>query len=107
MTRAPGEPASAAILEELSADPLYRKLTEHQECYRARLTPKPPAAYPWNDASAEARYRGWEAACGETIRRYATCRFIRDFGPPAEDPEIVKVIEYHDSLCHNDSAPLA
>lgn len=44
LTHVHADPASAAtsrIMELLGADPLYVKLCERQECFRARLTPKP------------------------------------------------------------------
>ena len=58
------------LLEELGSDPLYVTLCRGQECFRARLSPKPwrcemptPAIrFPWPDDAAEQEYRQWVAA---------------------------------------------
>ena len=57
------------VFEALGADPLYRKLCQAQQCFRARLTPKPwrcgwrdkPPRWPWVDDKREQRFRKWEA----------------------------------------------
>jgi hypothetical protein len=93
-----------ALLRELDSDPLYRKLTEKQACFRARLTPKPwrcgwrspPNRYPWNDANAEKVYRKWERSYHEKSQPYQVCELVEAIGPPAGDEPIGAVIDLHD-----------
>jgi hypothetical protein len=57
------------VFEALGSDPLYRKLCNSQNCFRARLTPKPwrcglrrkPERWPWLDAKREKQFQKWEA----------------------------------------------
>lgn len=64
LTHSHTDPSAAATLgamQALGTDPLYVKLCRVQECFRARLTPKPwrcdipvvHLSYPWKDKSAE------------------------------------------------------
>lgn len=112
------DPKSAetkTILEELKADPLYRSLTERQECFRARLTPKPwrcespnpPGSFPWADSAHENRYREWENQYAGNCRRFSTCRLVSEIGVPAAHPVIQAVLTAHDSACLNGDRPLA
>jgi hypothetical protein len=51
------------------SDPLYSRLTAKQECFLARLTPKPlrcgckrpSSLYPWDTPDQERAYRCWQA----------------------------------------------
>lgn len=93
-------------MEALGADPLYMRLCKVQECFRARLTPKPwrcgiralGVRYPWRDAEAETEARDWIDAYSRKADRYATCSLIQQFGPPNMDEEIARVVEFHDTI---------
>ena len=92
------------LMTDLGADPLYVKLCKMQECFRARLTPKPwrcgmhtpPVRYPWADAAAERAMRDWSAQYAKAADRFATCALVEQIGPKASDPDIVRIIEVHD-----------
>jgi hypothetical protein len=94
------------ILDELGSDPLYRTLTSKQECFRARLTPKPwrcgtnvpPNQYPWADEIQERLYRAWQDRYTQTAQAYAVCELIECYGDTITDGEINAVLERHDSL---------
>ncbi len=53
------------VLHEFDSDPLYVRLCQAQDCFRARLTPKPwrcnlykpPSRYPWESNDREIQYR--------------------------------------------------
>ncbi len=110
------------ILQSLGADPLYVRLCRAQECFRARLTPKPwrcgheANSIPWprETEDAEAAFRRWRGTYDEFQAGYATCRFVSVFGPTAisADEEtraaVETVIEIHDHVtrCH-EKLPLA
>ena len=95
---------TAQLLSDLGSDSLYRKLTERQECFRARLTPKPwrcgcrrpPSRYPWDDAEAERTYREWEREYQEKARGYSTCELVETMGEGISEGSVNAVVELHD-----------
>jgi len=92
------------ILERLGSDPLYVRLCKAQECFRARLTPKPwrcglqanPVRYPVEDADAAKQFARWEADYQARQRGYATCRFLGEVGRGRVHPDVRPVVELHD-----------
>ena len=103
---APGSPESTRLLEEFDADPLYVRLCQAQQSYRARLTPKywrcgvrrPPNRFPWDTAADEREYREWEREYEAACAPYATCRFVEQSGAHAADAETSALIAMHDRL---------
>ena len=99
------------FLKALGSDPLYRKLTEKQECFRARLTPKPwrcgcdkpPGQYPWIDADAEKICRQWEQKYQNGTKQYATCELMDTIGTGIKDKAIDTVVELHDQYVLNNA----
>jgi hypothetical protein len=97
---------SRRILEELGSDPLYRRLCEAQECFRARLTPKPwrmhcdvpPSRFPFADTETEQEYREWQREYDETAPRFATCQLVNAYGAQEPHPELSPLLKLHDSL---------
>jgi len=100
------EDGARRILEELDSDRLYRRLCEAQECFRARLTPKPwrmrldapRARFPFADSATEERYRAWQRTYDETATRFATCRLVETYGSPHVHPDLAPLVELHDPL---------
>jgi hypothetical protein len=98
------------ILVELDSDPLYRRLCEVQECFRARLTPKPwrmrnvlsdvnpPARFPFADAATENLYRQWQRRYDEAAPRFSTCELIDTYGSREVHPDLSALLSLHDSL---------
>ncbi len=103
------------LLEDLGSDPLYVKLCQVQECFRARLTPKfwrcglqaPPVRFPWADASQEQSMRDWEQTYGRGIANYATCELVEVLGATEIQSQIEPLVELHDRLCCSEGKPLA
>lgn len=101
----------AALFEVLQSDLLYRRLTIRQECFRARLTPKPwrcgchkpPNRYPWDTEAEEQRYRDWEHDYHERTKDLPVCRLLEAFGPAPAYGKIQRVIEMHDAYTCLDS----
>lgn len=109
-------PEAHRILSELHSDPLYVRLCQAQNCFRARLTPKPwrcaiprpPTYYPWETVDHETQFRRWEHTYQARSAGYAVCRFIKHFGPTTPHPDLAAILTYHDqhtSVAH--SKPLA
>lgn len=100
------EPDVHGILKELDSDPRYILLCDAQQCFRARLSPKPwrigvemlPERYPYEDATAEATYRDWQQRYDDAVPRYATCQFVERLGPETIDSTLAPLIELHDAM---------
>lgn len=106
---------SDRLLEKLQADSCYRQLCRVQECFRARISPKPwrcglekpPSRFPFlSDAQQEA-YRSWEKHYEATAEAYATCVLIGDFGASHVDPEVEAVCKLHDLYACPHDGPLS
>ncbi|MEX2188200.1 MAG: hypothetical protein WD875_15445, partial [Pirellulales bacterium] len=113
---APTAPDTKALLETLGSDPLYVRLTKDQECFRARLTPKPfrcgirppERHFPFNSPEVESRFRKWEAEYDVRSRSYRACEFVGDFGTAAGDAIVERTVRVHDErACLPEGAPLA
>lgn len=111
----PGDRVCESVFAWLHADPLYRRLCQHQKCFRARLTPKPwrcdvpPVTARWpfeNDREAKS-FQDWNARYLAAAARFSTCRLLAEVGnKPA--PEFHEMIAVHDEACRAMSeAPLA
>lgn len=94
------------ILADLGSDPLYRHLCQVQQCFRARLTPKPwrmdmalpPCRFPFEDADRETAYRAWQQEYDAAAPRFATCRLVETFGASEIHERLAALVELHDSL---------
>ena len=109
LTHSHTNPSAATTLnamQSLDADPLYVTLCRVQECFRARLTPKPwrcniPALrvrYPWADAEIKQTALNWVTDYSRNSSAYATCALVEHFGNQAMDDEIARAVGYHDNL---------
>ena len=103
-------------LQRLGSDPLYIRLCKVQECFRARLTPKPwrcghcasTLRYPIDDPGLAGRFEQWKVTYDARQRDYATCRFLGQVGNGDVHPEAGQVIELHDFATRcNEPLPLA
>jgi hypothetical protein len=107
---------TAELLKELGSDPLYATLTLKQQCFRARLTPKPwrcrcsipPNRYPWETADAERKYRTWQQTYERKSKSYGICRFLETLGNSPSDEAIGSIVRLHDKYtCCADCTELA
>ncbi|MBN1916937.1 MAG: hypothetical protein JW889_03425 [Verrucomicrobia bacterium] len=111
VTHAPMEPdsnESRFALTELNADPLFIKLCHVQQCFRARLTPKPwrlngkldrpTVRWPYMTQEAEATFRQWEAEYDAACAEHATCAFVGTLGTEAVHPHIAPIVQLHDEM---------
>lgn len=100
----PTAPATIELLERCGSDPLYVRLCKAQECFRARLTPKPwrcgvpvpPSRYPFETEREKANYRTWEDRYHERTLDRATCAFVESMGPGEVHPAAAPIVELHD-----------
>lgn len=114
----PSAPETAALLDRLHADPLYRRLCTAQGCYRARLTPKPwrvPGAPrtrigpPDERGDPPASYHAFKDAYDHACDGYATCALEEQLGDQTpRSPSDGLLIRMHDEMTRAESGdPLA
>jgi hypothetical protein len=105
----PREDAVRACFDALGVDPLYARMCLNQNCFRARLTPKPwrmglprlraPYSAAWRPehASLPAR-RAWIERYDREAQGYAACRYLETLGGGPSDPGAESVQALHDLL---------
>jgi len=105
-----------SLMKQFGADPLYVRLCKAQECFRARLTPKPwrvnvpqpPVTFPFEGDSERARFAEWERRYNGVITRYATCRPAGSYGGALMERRFSPLIGYHDQVTNvSTGLPLA
>jgi len=100
----PLDPAAQNILEQLESDALYRNLCKNQQCYRARLTPKPwrcdlkrpPNRYPRASEGEQKRFHGWLESYENKIKQYSVCKLIAESGRTDISTEVNLIMDLHD-----------
>lgn len=88
------------IMRRFNCDWLYTTLCMKQDCFRARLTPKPyrmriptvKVQYP-RGVEEEVKLKDWLSVYDAESVKYCVCKFIGQFGDAHKSGEIVK---YHD-----------
>lgn len=116
---AAGDPAVAAFFRAIGADPVYAQMCLHQQCFRARVSPKPwrigikqhvkprPGLWPVPPDRVAAR-NAWIAAYEDAAQSFAACTYIDSIGSGMVHPEVRPIQELHDDLCRATSGlPIA
>ena len=101
------------IFEALGVDPLYALMCRNQNCFRARLTPKPwrlvhykelrpipgrHSTWPVKEEYSFSRMR-WVQEYDRMSQDYAACHFVEELGSGKQHLKAQKICELHDSLC--------
>jgi hypothetical protein len=107
----PNAPETLAVLNELGCDPLYVRLCDKQECFRARVTPKPwrvdQRAYRKHYSPKDVSRKGLPVALASPdappatdyeikAGKFAVCAFIEQVGQPVWHPEAQLLASLHD-----------
>ncbi|MDO7873616.1 hypothetical protein Q5H93_02645 [Hymenobacter sp. ASUV-10] len=103
----PDGPEAQAVFAALGADTTYVRLCQTQNCYRARLSPKPwrigwhrpPVAFPFATAAEEAAQHAWEQQYAQRSQAFSVCEGLGDFGTGTSCPEAQQVADVHDAAC--------
>lgn len=104
------EPKSAeaiSLLEEAGSDPLYVRLCQVQESFRARLTPKPwrvgirpsKLRWPFDNAEQKASLLHWVGNYDMASQQASVCELIEAVGPAEVVAEVAPILQVHDKLC--------
>lgn len=116
------QPAETEVTEcfrELGVDPVYARMCVNQNCFRARVSPKPwrmgisdhlrprPGVWPVDERSLPFR-KAWVEAYERAADRFSACRFLESLGSAKVHPDAREVQRLHDELCQAESGlPLA
>ena len=116
------EPRSQEVAEafrELRVDPVYAIMCHNQNCFRARVSPKPwrmgmeerfrprPGVWPVKPEWLPVR-AAWVARYEELAKGYAACCFEEELGTGSVHPAALTVQSWHDELSRATSGlPLA
>lgn len=111
LEHSPRSSGTRRIMKALNVDRLYMTLCGRQECYRARLTPKPsgikmktPRCVFPRDEAADRAVREWVSEYDAKRRGFAACRLLETIGAFVSTP----VSEFHDQRCRaGEALPLA
>lgn len=93
---------SKKMMKDFRTDRFYRWMCEKQNCYRARLTPKPVRVkqksirvrYPERSEAEERNMQQWLEEYNAKSRDFATCKLRFVWG----DQPSNRVVEYHDEM---------
>ncbi len=104
----PNDVAVAELFDALNTDPLYRRLCERQQCFRARLTAKPwrmgfrrryrprPGVWPVTDPEKLALRTAWVDEYEQRQGGYAACRYLHSLGAGELDESVERIVHIHD-----------
>lgn len=98
-----------AFLKEINADTNYGRMCSNQNCFRARISPKPwrigisrmgprPGVWPIKSEHMAARQQ-WVAAYEEAARNFASCKYIAHLGSESVHPKAEAIRALHDHYC--------
>ncbi len=107
------------LFNELKADPMYVRMCCLQQCFRARISPKPwrigienrikpsSATFPYKSEWTSARQK-WVQDYDEKSIDFASCKFLQEYGAGEQHPKAVIIRDIHDKYCRaNEALPLA
>lgn len=112
----PNDKETLSGLMKLGADDLYIKLCTVQECFRARLSPKPwrigmaipPGKYPREKDDDINFFSSWLKEYDKLSAGFSVCSFIGQYGVKYLNKEAEQIVSIHDRLCKVESdLPLA
>jgi hypothetical protein len=83
------------LMKSVYADPLYVALCSSQECFRARLTPKPWRLFDYIDYDDFTTGKDWLDSTDES--EVAVCKLLEVIGSEAIDTKFSNLIAWHDN----------
>ncbi|HEY9097371.1 MAG TPA: hypothetical protein VIN38_00735 [Thiobacillus sp.] len=105
----PADTDASSFFSETGTDPLYVKMCKNQQCFRARVSPKPwrisipshmkprPGVWPISPEQLPVRNR-WVTQYEAVAQAYAACAYTHSLGSGFVHPDIQDVITLHDDL---------
>lgn len=118
-TFSPSDSEVTDCFDALGVDPVYARMCRNQQCFRARVSPKPwrigiqehlrprSGAWPTPPELRPVRQR-WIEAYESASGAYASCAFLEALGSGIVHPEAQRILNLHDALCQaTSSRPIA
>ncbi|MGL6261731.1 hypothetical protein [Vibrio sp. WXL210] len=114
-TFSPQESIVREMFTDLNVDPLYMRLCQQQECFRARLSPKPwrvavdrpSSRYPRESEKEQLEFQQWLSKYKASSVNNAVTKYLASFGSEKVHPDVQKITELHDRYSCSISAELA
>ncbi|MGI0119776.1 hypothetical protein [Zooshikella sp. RANM57] len=102
----PRDESTLKLLNELNTDKRYILMCKNQNCFRARISPKPwrigvdrlrstPGVWPVKKQHMETRIK-WVKEYEKKAKQYASCHFLMQLGNNDIDPKAEAVRAIHD-----------
>ena len=114
----PNDPVVQEFFEALETDPLYVLMCTRQNCFRARVSPKPWRVLA-NDVEQKlnqgvwpvgknllAERKAWVEAYDSAANSFASCHFIEEVGSGLVNEACEKLRQVHDKYCKADELGL-
>ena len=100
----PDDPQTAHIMQQLRVDGAFAQICRAQQCFRARLTPKPwrcgmpPPRHPFprTDPRSIRWMDNWIQQYERAGTQYATCKLVTTAGASLTLPDIQPILTHHD-----------
>jgi hypothetical protein len=105
----PNDPAVRSFFDAVGADPVYVRMCLNQQCFRARVSPKPwrigidhhirprPGVWPVRPERLPER-QAWIEAYEAAADQFAACEFVEAIGSGVVHPGVAPVVRLHDDL---------
>lgn len=115
----PKDETTVKVMKELGSDSNYIQMCINQNCFRARVSPKPwrinlkeslphkTVIWPYTPEKLEARQK-WVDKYELKSQNYAACKYIQTIGTGDECRDALRIQELHDELSRaNEDLPIA
>lgn len=108
-TMQPNDDEVSLFFKLMDVDPIYARMCKNQQCFRARVSPKPwrmdmdsrirprPGIWPVKEQYMATREK-WIEEYSKKAESFAACRFIKSLGNTTVDNKVAEVIQLHDKL---------
>ena len=98
--------STTEYFSQLKSDPLYIRLCRSQNCFRARLTPKPwrigienpPRCFPREEESQRSQFESWNQRYTQAASKFAVCKLVFATDDNRVSEQLEQVIKLHDKL---------
>ncbi|MFH2047156.1 MAG: hypothetical protein ABIK92_18665 [Pseudomonadota bacterium] len=116
-TYSPTSDTAINLLKDLQSDSIYVQMCKNQNCFRARVSPKPwrigierikpqPGVWPIKEERMKDR-REWVDMYEKKAKNYSSCHFLMQLGSVKVSPKAEFVRKIHDDLCKVSSSELS
>ncbi|MCB2408476.1 hypothetical protein [Hymenobacter lucidus] len=104
---APNSAEAQQIFAAMRTDAIYVRLCQNQDCYRARLSPKPwrigwrrpKHPFPFDTPEQMREQQQWQQEYTSRSQAFSVCDWVGEYGSGHTTPEARQLIELHDAAC--------